>query len=106
MAWIYLLLAGLFEMGWPLGFKMASTMPKYNYAFIIMAAISMAISGYLLFLAQKQIAIGTAYAIWTGIGAVGTLTIGIIFFHDSASVWRICSALLIIMGIIGLKLAH
>lgn len=106
MAWIYLLFAGLFEMGWPLGFKLAATMPKYHYPFLVMAVVSMGISGYLLFMAQKTIPIGTAYAVWTGIGAIGTLTIGIIFFNDSASFWRLFSAFLIILGIIGLKLAH
>lgn len=100
------MLAGLFEMGWPLGFKLAAVMPKYHYPFIAVSVVSMAISGLLLFMAQKEIPIGTAYAVWTGIGAIGTLTIGIIFFHDSASIWRLLSALLIIMGIVGLKLAH
>lgn len=106
MAWIYLIFAGLFEMGWPLGFKLADTMPKYHYLFIVVSVISMAISGYLLFVAQKNIPIGTAYAVWTGIGAVGTLTIGILFFHDPASIWRLLSATLIVIGIVGLKLAH
>lgn len=106
MAWLILFFAGLFEIGWPLGFKLASMMPKYHYLYIALGIISMAISGYLLFTAQKSIPIGTAYAVWTGIGAVGTLIIGIAFFHDSASIWRLLSATLIIMGIIGLKLAH
>lgn len=106
MAWVYLIFAGLFEMGWPLGFKLADTMPKHHYLFIMLAVISMGISGYLLFIAQKSIPIGTAYAVWTGIGAIGTLTIGIIFFHDSASIWRLFSAFLIVLGIVGLKLAH
>lgn len=106
MAWLILILAGIFEMGWPLGFKLADTMPKYHFLFIVMAIVSMAISGYLLFMAQKSIPIGTAYAVWTGIGAVGTLVIGILVFHDSANIWRLLSAMLIVMGIIGLKLAH
>lgn len=106
MAWIYLIFAGMFEIGWPLGFKLANTTPKYHYLFIVLAVLSMAASGYLLFMAQKTIPIGTAYAVWTGIGAVGTLIIGILFFHDSASLWRLLSASLIVMGIIGLKLAH
>lgn len=106
MAWIYLLCAGLFEMGWPLGFKLAATQPKYHYLFIVLAVVSMALSGWLLFIAQKTIPIGTAYAVWTGIGAIGTLLIGIFFFHDSASFGRLLSATFIIMGIIGLKLAH
>ncbi len=104
MNWILLLLAGVFEMGWPLGFKLAATQP-YKVLFISLAALSMTISGILLYLAQKTIPIGTAYAVWTGIGAVGTLIIGIVFFGDSASVWRMMSALFIIVGIIGLKLA-
>jgi len=106
MAWVYLIFAGLFEMGWPLGFKLADVMPKHHFLFIALAVVSMGISGWLLFIAQKSIPIGTAYAVWTGIGAVGTLTIGIIFFHDSASIGRLLSALLIVAGIIGLKLAH
>lgn len=106
MAWIYLIFAGLFEMGWPLGFKLASALPKYHVLFIVLSVISMAISGLLLFVAQKTIPIGTAYAVWTGIGAVGTLVIGILFFHDSANIWRLFSASLIVAGIIGLKLAH
>lgn len=106
MAWFILFFAGVFEMGWPLGFKLADVMPKYHYLFIGLAVVSMAISGYLLFIAQKSIPIGTAYAIWTGVGAVGTLIIGIVFFHDSTNIWRLFSASLIVMGIIGLKLAH
>jgi quaternary ammonium compound-resistance protein SugE len=66
----------------------------------------MSLSGALLWLAQKTIPIGTAYAVWTGIGSVGTLLVGIAFFGDSASIWRMLSALLIVIGIVGLKLAH
>ena len=105
MNWIYLFFAGLFEIGWPLGLKLSQTMPS-KITGIIIAVISMILSGILLWLAQKTIPIGTAYAVWTGIGAVGTLLIGIACFGDSASIWRMFSALLIIMGIIGLKLAH
>jgi quaternary ammonium compound-resistance protein SugE len=66
----------------------------------------MSLSGALLWLAQKTIPIGTAYAVWTGIGSVVTLLVGIAFFGDSASIWRMLSALLIVIGIVGLKLAH
>ena len=66
----------------------------------------MAVSGYFLWMAQKTIPIGTAYAVWTGIGAVGTLLVGILFFGDSSRVWRMLSALLIVIGIVGLKLAN
>lgn len=62
----------------------------------------MSLSGALIWLAQKTIPIGTAYAVWTGIGSVGTLLVGIAFFGDSASIWRMLSALLIVIGIVGL----
>lgn len=104
MGWIYLLLGGLFEIGWPIGMKMADT-TGHRLLYLTIAVISMGLSGYFLYLAQKTIPIGTAYVVWTGIGAVGTLLIGIFFFHDSAGLYRILSALLIVTGIIGLKLA-
>lgn len=73
---------------------------------LAIAIIGMALSGVLLWHAQKSIPIGTAYAVWTGIGATGTLLAGIIFFGDSASLWRMISATLIIVGIVGLKIAN
>lgn len=106
MAWIYLLIAGIFEIGWPLGFKLADTYPKHFYPFILMAIASMALSGYLLYLAQKSIPIGTAYVVWTGIGALGTVAIGILWFHDSTSLLRMLFVLLILIGVVGLKLVH
>ena len=105
MAWIYLILGGVFEIGWPLGFKLADTFPQGRLMFIILSVISMALSGFFLYLAQRSIPIGTAYAVWTGLGAVGTLFIGILAFNDPAGFWRLFSAFLIIAGIIGLKLA-
>ncbi|MFN9998350.1 MAG: DMT family transporter [bacterium] len=105
MNWIYLILAGIFEIGWPLGIKLSQTMPSKTIGLTI-AIISMSISGLLLGLAQKTIPLGTAYAVWTGIGTVGTLIVGIVYFGDTASVWRMLSALLIVIGIIGLKLAE
>ena len=71
---------------------------------IVVALMSMAISGSLLFYAQKTIPMGTAYAVWTGLGAVGTLLVGILFFGDSATIMRLLSACLIVAGIIGLKI--
>lgn len=106
MSWFYLIIAGLFEMGWPLGFKLASTYERYNVIFFCVSVISMALSGVFLYLAQKTIPIGTAYVIWTGVGAVGTLLIGIFFFGDSANFWRIFFIGMIIVGIIGLKIVH
>jgi quaternary ammonium compound-resistance protein SugE len=105
MNWIYLIFAGIFEIGWPLGLKLSQTMPSKVLG-ISIAVVSMSLSGLFLWIAQKTIPIGTAYAVWTGIGAVGTLIVGIIFFGDSASIWRMLSALLIVIGIVGLKLAH
>ena len=106
MAWILLIIAGLFEIGWPLGFKLASMHSKYFIWFICLSILSMGLSGYFLYLAQKSIPIGTAYVIWTGIGAIGTVLLGILFFHDSANIFRLLFLSLILIGIVGLKLVH
>ena len=106
MAWILLIVAGLFEIGWPLGFKLASMHSKYFIWFIGLSILSMGLSGYFLYLAQKSIPIGTAYVIWTGIGAIGTVLLGILFFHDSANIFRLLFLSLILIGIVGLKLVH
>ena len=106
MAWILLIIAGLFEIGWPLGFKLASMHSKYFIWFIGLSILSMGLSGYFLYLAQKSIPIGTAYVIWTGIGAIGTVLLGILFFHDSANIFRLLFLSLILIGIVGLKLGH
>lgn len=103
MAWVYLILGGIFEMGWAVGLKLSQLMSVKIWG-ILMAVVSMAVSMFLLYLAQRTIAIGTAYVIWTGIGAVGTLLVGIFFFGDSAGFWRLFSAALIIIGVIGLKI--
>lgn len=108
MAWFYLILAGLCEIGWPLGFKLSQTLHGGKTVFglcIALSVVSMAASGYLLWLAQRNIPIGTAYAVWTGIGALGTFGIGILFFGDSANVWRMMAATCLLVGIVGLKLA-
>lgn len=103
MAWFYLLLGGIFEIGWPLGFKLAAN-SQNKIVFIGLSVVSMALSGMFLYMAQRTIPIGTAYAVWTGIGAVGTLTIGIVFFHDPVGLMRLLSAFLIVAGIVGLKI--
>ncbi len=105
MAWILLIIAGCFEIGWPLGMKLAQVHPHNKFGWILMSVISMALSGYFLYLAQKSIPMGTAYAIWTGIGAVGAFTVGILFFKDPAGFFRIASATFIVIGIVGLKLS-
>lgn len=106
MSWVYLIIAGLFEIGWPLGFKLASTYTKYSILFIGLSVVSMTLSGVFLYIAQKTIPIGTAYVIWTGVGAVGTLLIGIFFFGDSANFWRLFFITMIIIGVIGTKIVH
>lgn len=105
MGWIYLLIAAVFEVGWPLGLKMASV-SSAKVLWIIFSIIVMGLSGVFLFLAQKEIPVGTAYAIWTGIGASCTFLIGVIFFHDTLSVLRVLALFLIIAGVIMLKIAH
>ncbi len=108
MAWIYLILAGLCEVGWPLGFKLSQTLQGGKFVFwlcLALSIVSMALSGYLLWLAQRAIPIGTAYAVWTGIGALGAFGIGIVCFGDSANVWRLLAATCLLAGIVGLKLA-
>lgn len=106
MAWLLLIGAGLLEIGWPLGFKLASIYEKYFCLFITISIVSMGASGFLLYLAQKTIPIGTAYVIWTGIGAIGTVLIGIFFFHDSTNIFRLLFVLLILTGVVGLKMVH
>lgn len=105
LAWTYLITAGLFEIGWPVGLKMAQT-PGKTITGIFLAGTCMVISGYLLYLAQKSIPMGTAYAVWTGIGAAGTFILGIYLYGDSVNMMRIFAVLLIISGVILLKLAH
>lgn len=105
MSWFYLFLAAIFEVGWPLGFKMADVTGQ-KYIWIIFAIIAMTLSGYFLFIAQKEIPIGTAYAVWTGIGASCTFLIGVIFFNDVINLMRLLGVVLIIGGVILLKIGH
>lgn len=104
-AWLYLLAAGLCEIGWPLGFKLSET-TNYPKLAITAAVVSMGISGFLLWSAQKHIPIGTAYAVWTGIGAAGTFLVGVIWFNDPLTVMRSVGAMMIVGGVIVMKLAH
>ena len=105
MSWWYLVLAGLLEIGWPVGLKMAQE-PATRWPGIAAALGFMAASGYFLWLAQRDIPMGTAYALWTGIGAAGTFLVGVICFGDAASVMRYFGVLLIVAGVVTLKLAH
>lgn len=105
MAWIYLLLAGLFEIGWPIGLKISQTSGR-GFIGICLAITCMAFSGGLLWLAQRNIPMGTAYAVWTGIGAAGTFMVGILRYGDPSSLGRLFGVGLIIGGVILLKLSH
>ena len=104
MSWIILFLAGLFEIAWAVGLKYTEGFTRLVPSGLTIAA--MAISVGLLGLAMKSLPLGTAYAIWTGIGAVGTVIAGIILFGESVSLFRLGSVLLIFAGFIGLKLSH
>jgi quaternary ammonium compound-resistance protein SugE len=102
MHWLSLFVAGLFEIGWPLGFKLSANQKLFGIA---LAVICMVCSGFFLWYAQKQIPMGTAYAIWTGIGAAGTFLVGVYFFGDALSLGRALGVALILAGVITLKLA-
>lgn len=102
MAWIYLFVAGLFECGWAIGLKYTEGFTKPVHSLLTIAA--MAISFWLLSVAMKTIPVGTAYAVWTGIGAVGVAVLGMVMFGESRDILRIVSLLLIVSGIVGLKL--
>ena len=104
MAWVWLMLAGAFEVGWPLGFKL-SQQPAWRVAGIAAAVVSMGLSGWLLWLAQREIPIGTAYAVWTGIGGAGTFIIGVLFFGDPPSFGRWLGVTMIVGGVATLKLS-
>jgi len=105
MSWIYLVVAGLFEIGWPLGFKL-SQVSTYRVVSILFSVVAMTLSGVFLWLAQRDIPIGTAYAVWTGIGAAGTFLIGMACFGDAVSLSRMLGVSLIIAGVVTLKLSH
>ncbi len=104
MSWIILFFAGLFEIGWAVGLKYTEGFTRPLPTSLTIAA--MAISVGLLGLAMKSLPLGTAYAIWTGIGAIGTVIAGIILFGESVNLFRLGSVLLICTGLIGLKLSH
>src|SRR6476469_3254430 len=103
MAWLYLFLAGLFEVGWAIGLKYTEGFSRLYPSLLTIAA--MALSLALLGLALKTLPVGTAYAVWTGIGAVGTAALGIYLFDEPATALRIGCIGLIVGGIVGLKFA-
>ncbi len=103
MSWVILLFAGLFEVGWAVGLKYTDGFSRPLPTALTIAA--MAVSLGLLGLAMKELPLGTAYAIWTGVGAVGTVIAGIILFGESMALFRLASVALIIAGLVGLKIS-
>lgn len=102
MAWLLLLIAGLLEVGWAVGLKYTEGFTRLVPS--VLTLLSMAASVGMLALALKTLPMGTAYAVWTGIGAVGTAILGIVLFGDPAGISRIACIGLIVAGIVGLKL--
>ena len=104
MSWIILFFAGLFEVGWAVGLKYTEGFSKPLPT--VLTAIAMLVSLGLLGLAMKHLPLGTAYAVWTGVGAVGTVIAGIVLFGESMALLRLASVALIVCGLVGLKLSH
>ena len=102
MAWTYLTIAGLFEIGWAIGLKYTEGFTRLLPS--LWTLTSMLLSIVLLGLALKTLPVGTAYAVWTGIGAVGTAILGIYLFNEPATALRLMCIGLILSGIVGLKL--
>ena len=103
MAWIILVIAGLFEVGWAIGLKYTEGFTRlWPTVWTVMA---MVISLWLLGIAMKPLPVGTAYAVWVGVGAVGTAVLGIVLLGEPANTGRLISVALIVAGIVGLKLA-
>lgn len=102
MAWIYLFFAGLFEIGWAIGLKYTNGFTKPLPT--LLTIMSMIVSLGLLGLALKTLPVGTAYAIWTGIGTIGTVLLGIWLLGEPATAMRLACIALIVSGIVGLKL--
>lgn len=103
MPWTFLILAGLLEIGWAIGLKYTDGFTRPLPTVLTVAA--MVASLWLLGLAVRTLPVGTAYAVWVGVGAVGTAILGIVLLGESANLWRVLSLVLIVVGIIGLKLA-
>ena len=102
MSWVYLFLAGLFEIGWAVGLKYSAGFTRLWPS--IGTALAMALSVVLLAMAAKTLPLGTAYAVWTGIGVIGAVALGIVLFNEPVKVARITCVVLIGAGVVGLKL--
>lgn len=104
MTWFILFLAGLFEVAWAIGLKYTEGFSKLWPS--VFTVIAMVLSVVLLGWAMKHLPVGTAYAVWVGIGVVGTVILGIVLFAESTDALRLISVALIVVGIIGVKLSH
>lgn len=104
MAWVFLFVAGLFEIGWAVGLKYTQGFTRLGPTLATAAALVVSMS--LLGLALRTLPLGTAYAIWTGIGTIGTAVLGIVLFREPASAARLVCIALIVTGIVGLKLVR
>lgn len=102
MAWLYLFVAGLFEIGWAVGLKYTHGFTRLTPSVLTVGA--MAVSLFMLGLALRSLPLGTAYAVWTGIGTIGTALLGIVLFSEPAEALRLVCIGLIAAGIVGLKL--
>lgn len=103
MAWLLLLLAGVLEVGWAIGLKYTEGFTRLWPTIGTVAAMSVSLA--LLGIAMRSLPVGTAYAVWVGVGAVGTVILGIVLLNEPANAARLISVGLIVAGIIGLKLA-
>lgn len=103
MAWFLLLVAGLLEVGWAIGLKYTEGFTRLWPSALTLAAMTGSV--VLLGIAMKSLPVGTAYAVWVGVGAVGTAILGIVLFGESANAGRLVSLGLVVVGIVGLKLA-
>ena len=103
MAWVILVVAGLFEVAWAIGLKYSEGLTRTWPTLGTVAA--MIISLWLLAIAMKSLPVGTAYSVWVGVGAVGTVILGIVLLGEPANALRLASVALVIAGIVGLKLA-
>ena len=103
MAWVILLVAGLFEVGWAIGLKYTEGFTRLWPT--VWTVLSMVVSLWLLGIAMKSLPVGSAYSVWVGVGAVGTVILGIVLLGEPATAARLLSVALIVAGIVGIKLA-
>lgn len=102
MAWVLLVLAGLFEVGWAIGLKYSDGFTRFWPS--VATIVAMVVSVVLLAEAMKSLPVGTSYAVWVGVGAIGTAILGVILFGEATNLGRVLSLGLILAGIVGLKL--